>query len=110
MSKNDTGCLYLKLTSNGNLIGEFSSYGFVSTESALRVGRKKGQLNTFIGNYKSSWLEDTNAPFVDLTISKKSKKSSEETFALEWRKSGTTIYVGEAMLCDGMLVGYFKAA
>ena len=62
-----TGRFYFKQTDSGNLLGEFSnnSMSVNSTESADIV---KNEANAFIGDYKSSWIEDGEAELLNLKI------------------------------------------
>ena len=107
------GRFYLKKTSNGNLIGEFSHHSSVgnATESCdfreeeSREMRKDAN-DHYVGIYHSTWCESETAIFAVLTITKKNDK----IFTLEWRgKAGKIMFTGEGMLCDDILIGDYHS-
>jgi hypothetical protein len=99
------GRFYFKQTSNGNLLGEFSNSGSQSwTESADATG---STTCNFVGSYQSSWQESGASFFAELTIAPKA--NCHNLFSLEWKRSGTLIFKGEAMLCDDILVGDYQS-
>ncbi len=106
MDENLIGRFYFKLTSNGNLIGEFSnnfSTG-ISTESADSTNI----LGNYLGVYNSTWQEDGNAHFANLTISQKNATGN-TIFTLEWRENNNLTFIGEGMLCDNILIGNYQS-
>lgn len=67
---------------------------------------KKGTKGTdpFTGQYSTVWLEKSGSPeFGDLEITKKTS----DIFSLKWSNPKQN-YAGEAMIVDGLLVGWFK--
>lgn len=100
------GRFYFKLTSNGNLIGEWSNRKSKQsqTESCDLRGKPTGN---YLGKYDSTWLEDGKPQFAVLTITR--KQGSTSLFALDWKnKAGELIYQGEGMLCDCILIGDYR--
>jgi hypothetical protein len=104
------GRFFFQKTDNGNLIGEYSNNlgTGVSTESAdwIKGCEDKECANCkYHGTYHSSWLEGREPQFAELKISQ--KPGDPKLFKLEWRedKNPNPIYVGEGMLCDGILIG-----
>lgn len=109
------GRFYFKLTSNKNLLGEFSNQDGACqknyTESAVRIS--KGNDAPFIGIYRSTWWEETsNAPaLAELKI--ENRQDRDGAYRLEWRyikgenAESKPYFTGEAMLCDGMLIGNY---
>jgi len=117
------GRFYFKLTTNGNLLGEYSnddcrcSY----TEAANRILPSDEALpllsgSNFPGHFVSTWYEvrDKGSVTADLVI--KPKQSCLGIFTLVWKeiKNGATpngkLFEGEAMLCDETLIGNYWAA
>ncbi len=99
------GRFYFKKTCNGNLIGEFSNdHGpDVSTESCDLIGSSNG----YIGKYHSTWQEKEESLFANLTIE---KKGSSHLFALNWSRDDHSVFVGEGMMCDEILIGNYQSA
>jgi len=100
------GRFYFKKTDSGNLIGEFSNNHHnlrPSTESAdLLV---ESQQDGFIGVYHTTWQEG-GIPFIaELHIS--AKNENRLILSLQWCIRGKSAFEGEAMLCDGMLIGNY---
>ena len=99
------GRFFFKKTDNGNLIGEFSNYQDprIYAESADLI--EGCDDCSFLGKYHSSWLDDSKPQFAELKIYR--KVGACKIFTLEWREkmNPNPIYVGEGMLCDGILVG-----
>lgn len=104
---NSNGRFYFKLTSNGNLIGEFSnsSSKAIQTESARRVS---GNSQEYVGTYYACWLENKRQEFGELFIAFK-PNTNNSIFSLIWKdkKNTTTIFEGEGMLCDDILIGNY---
>lgn len=110
------GRFYFKLTSNGNLLGEYSNNDQNClrslTESARRLAFESKDQG-FVGNYISAWYEDIDhqAVSADLVISLKPR--CENIFLVRWtpREGEETsikcIFFGEAMIGEGMLVGNY---
>jgi hypothetical protein len=114
MAKKVNGRFYFKKTDNGNLIGEFSNNqdDNIYTESADLIkscANKECANCKYHGTYHSSWQEECEALFAELEISP--KKGSAQLFTLEWFRKDSSdshkelIFVGEGMLCDGILFG-----
>ena len=116
------GRFFFQKTDNGNLIGEFSNNldPNISTESA---DCKKGCENKecvdckWHGTYHTSWQEECDALFAELKIFH--KKGSAKLFSLAWCRNNippnnippiqkNLIFVGEGMLCNGMLIGDYR--
>jgi len=99
------GRFYLKKTSNGNLVGEFSNdYGLYTESADWEDGCN---INKFEGTYHSTWREGTNSRYAKLEI-----KYEEFTklFNLSWEtKRNTSNFEGKAMLRDGILVGDYES-
>lgn len=99
------GRFYFKKTSNGNLIGEFSSNmdSKIYTESADK--KRKSNSSSFLGKYLSTWLNYNDPIIADLDISYKYIRKS-TVYKLKWKIIGDNIiYQGEGMLCDDILIG-----
>ena len=99
------GRFYFKKTDSGNLIGEFSNQTSFnnSTESADLISSS----TSFEGEYNSTWQEDGKPCFAKLFIRPKSKKHK-NIFSLEWHDHEKTIYWGEALVSDGILIGDYR--
>lgn len=98
------GRFYFRLTTSGNLLGEFSNNlsNGNSTESADRVS---GNLNDFQGTYLSSWQENGTVLFADLTIS---IKHAPNIFSLVWARNNKDIFWGEGFIIGDLLVGDYR--
>jgi hypothetical protein len=102
------GRFYFKQTSNDNLIGEFSNNKAddIYTESAdLRKGTK-GRI-PFIGTYDSTWQVNESPNYAKLII-ENNHRPNPQIYSLTWTQKDKTIYRGEAMLCDGILIGDYR--
>ena len=100
------GHFYFRLTSNGNLIGEYSNDGLngASTESAGRVlvEGESNRLHSFIGLFDTCWLEDKTSKYAQLEI----EAVKYGMFSLTWKnKKRDTLYRGKGMIVDGILIG-----
>ena len=108
-----TGSFYFKRTDTGNLIGEYLNNHIQESrpESALRDSKDKG--TSFPGVYISTWFEPDNLPAqgdpVVMNLKIEATPSSPCHFSLAWTPPGefTPHYEGQAMFCDGMLVGHY---
>lgn len=103
------GWFYLKKTTTGNLIGEFSNndLNIVLTECANLIN---SEANSFIGEYNSVWSESNTSDRYRLKIYLKSNSSS--IYKLEWRNennNNTLVYQGEGFLVDGFLIGRYES-
>jgi hypothetical protein len=99
------GRFYFKRTTNKNLVGEFSnnkSGNAISTESADLI---EGTNDNYFGKYNSTWQENGKPLFAILTISP--KNSNPKLFLLDWSRNGKSIFLGEGMLCDDILIGNY---
>lgn len=112
------GTFYFKLTTAGQLLGEYSNADTprARPECAFRDEESKGAARTtFAGTYTSVWYEPTNggvAVTTKLTIEPKSEPADPMTqFTLTWTEvaSGTDMFQGEAMLNDGLLIGHYHS-
>ena len=101
-----TGRFYFKQTDSGNLIGEFSNNKMIvnSTESADIV---KIKVNVFIGDYKSSWIENGEVELLNLRIE---LKTNTKIYKLIWFKANAEepAFWGEGFLVDKMLIGNYQ--
>lgn len=99
------GRLYFRLTASGNLIGEFSNQISTgnTTESADRI---TGHSSTFIGDFRSTWLDDNEPVFATLRI--QAKEGTINIFSLSWQINGSQSFVGEAIVVDGLLIGDYR--
>jgi hypothetical protein len=104
MSEKIIGRFYLKKTSNGNLVGEFSNDHDtrISTESCDLMGNAAG----YFGEYHSTWQENGQSHFAKLTIS----PNGPHLFALKWCSGTSDIFVGDGMMCDEILIGNYQSA
>jgi len=116
------GRFFFKKTDNGNLIGEFSNNQDtasskpgtgISTESADRIyGCEERECVNFSyhGTYRSTWQDEEGSHLAKLKITPK-KTRPKTQYSLEWceGKDLTDLtFVGEGMLCDGMLIGDYR--
>lgn len=106
MAKRISGRFYLKKTSNGNLVGEWSNDhdAQVFSESADLIEPDRTG-DVYLGHYFSTWQENGESRFATLTIYRRSGRGS--LFALEW--SGSSNFLGEGMLCDEILIGNYRS-
>jgi len=97
------GSFYFRLTTNGNLMGEFMNNlsQQMATESADVIGE---QNDNFIGDYQSTWF-DGNAQTMRLSITQKAHTFN--IFRLVWSDDTATHFVGEAFLSNEMLIGVY---
>jgi hypothetical protein len=107
MASTIIGRFYLKKTSNGNLIGEFSNdhSNDISTESCDLRGIADG---SYPGAYYSTWQEGGKPLFANLTIAQQ-PEGNNRLFSLEWSRDGACIFQGAGMLCDNILVGDYRS-
>jgi hypothetical protein len=98
------GRFYFKQTTNENLIGEFSNHqsSDIYTESADLIGSANG----YMGEYYSTWRENVNPRFANLTIK---PGRTNKLFTLEWKQNGILTFIGEGMLCDKILIGDYES-
>jgi hypothetical protein len=105
------GRFYLKRTSNGNLVGEWSNHSEdgIFTESAdLQTTQSTKE---FVGVYLSTWQENGVPIFTHLTIN---LIGNTKKYHLEWTDpnlppGSIPKFRGEGMICDGILIGdYFQ--
>ena len=107
------GRFYLKLTANGNLLGEWSnsdpSCDRCFTEAANRTGEVDAgsdrEVSRFVGDYVSVWSETlTDGVACPLEIRLHGQKQG--VFTVVWQGR----FRGEAMLCDdNILVGDYRS-
>ncbi|MCL1864609.1 MAG: hypothetical protein FWF73_02225 [Spirochaetes bacterium] len=101
------GQFYLKETSNGNIVGEFSnnlSDGIYSMSGDLLDGE-----GGFIGTYRVTWREKNEGIFTYLNISY--LYDNNKLFKLTWTDSKKKeLFEGEGMLCDDALIGNYRSS
>lgn len=108
-----TGRFYFKLTSGGNLLGEYSNSLSMhsSTEAADRVAEAPNpadrQLSRFVADYISVWHESVSS-FTHSTLVIRPKSECSGIFTVNW--TGPAKFKGEAMLCDDVLIGDYRPA
>ena len=106
LSQQIIGRFYFKRTQNGNLIGEFSNNVILRTltESADIID----PLDGFRGKYHTTWQEDGDSIFANLTIGFKDGTGN-SIYQLSWTtKDGTLMFLGEGFLVDGILIGDYR--
>lgn len=101
------GRFYLRLTTSGNLIGEFSNNTSKtnSTESADRQGVDP---KCFVGQFYSTWREESVPDSAELTI--EPKKGTVNIFTLKWMVGDNPKFFGEGFLAEGLLIGDYHSA
>lgn len=101
MEEEFVGSFYFDITSNGNLVGEFSNNKsiIIQTESA-NVINKKGK--PFEGTFISTWF-DSKLNRAKLTVEVFGCK-----FKLTWTETNNQDYYGEGFLKGNILIGYYK--
>ncbi|UJS26007.1 hypothetical protein [Thiothrix winogradskyi] len=109
------GRFYFELTTNYNLIGEYSSnYSQHSEpESASRIyyeGEDKNNKSyDFIGDYLTIWQEDGSAIIANLKIIE--KPNCTNIYSLLWSSTtdqNTIYFTGEAMLYRNSIIGDYR--
>jgi len=108
MDQKIIGNFYYKLTSNGNLLGEFTNQlnQDIYSESADLI--QQGSVE-FEGDYRSTWFESNDAQLLELRIKAKQPLHFRK-YELEWVDEADTnkiIFQGEGFVVDGLLIGYF---
>lgn len=108
------GRFYFKLTDAGNLIGEYSNNVAkgIRTESAIRNSFVELKHRDFTGIYTSAWFEPDPTACIAATLSISLKPNCPGQYQLEWThlEQPRKIFLGEAMLCDGILIGNYWSA
>jgi hypothetical protein len=108
------GRFYFKITSNGNLLGEYDDeeMTYTGTESAVRLDQGISNKTTlsFLGEFATCWLENNKTPqFAKLLITeKKNSNPNSNLFELKWTMDNKKKFEGEGMLCDNILIGSYK--
>lgn len=97
------GSFYFRLTSNGNLLGEYTNNQSttVVTESADLRGK---QNESFVGEYQTTWFDGSGQTML-LTINLKNVNLN--ILHLKWSVNETTYFVGEGFINDGILLGWY---
>jgi hypothetical protein len=101
-----TGRFYFRLTTSGNLLGEFSNNGMDGNdaESANRIGVIS---NSFLGQFDATWYEENQAQHLILHII--AKPNTTNIFSLTWSDSRNQIrFWGEGFIVDGLLIGDYR--
>jgi hypothetical protein len=93
------GNFYLKQTSSGNLLGEYTNTvnEEIFTENARPIN---GGSSTFAGEYNTSWLEGNKD---DPHKSKLIIKAEGNKYKLEW----SNLFWGQGFVVDGILIGFY---
>jgi hypothetical protein len=108
------GRFYFKLTESGNLLGEYSNQFMVRNDPECS-SRTEGDILSFCGEFISTWQEDVGPVEAHLVISTRAANPSKcGNYSLKWSElskgiKGKEVFVGEAMLSDGMLIGNYWA-
>lgn len=99
------GRFYFRLTSSGNLVGEFSNNLSVrnSTESADRT---QGNITSFLGKYQSTWHEGGQSELLTLSII--TKPNAQNIFSLTWSDANGPNFWGEGLIAEGLLIGDYR--
>jgi len=101
------GRFYFKITPSGNLIGEYSHRNPSSQGSFAEAATRSSPGSSWVGDYRTVWCEgpSNSAESAYLKIT----QSASGVFSVLWCESlqpnAKVIFDGEAILCDGMLVG-----
>lgn len=102
------GRFYFRQTANGNLLGEYShrtsKSRSVYAEAATRTAGVKG----WIGEYRTVWREEPNFTPSSALLKISHAEGSASLFQVRWfdeRNPGRLLFEGEAMECEGNLVG-----
>lgn len=105
------GNFYFKLTTAGNLLGEYSNSDTprARPECAFRDDNVlQEERQTFEGTFTSTWYEPDSGSAEVVTLTITPRGGTTGGFDLTWSaKNGRTAYSGEAMLNDGQLVGKY---
>lgn len=106
------GRFYFKLTSNGNLVGEYSHRDPSSqrcyAEAATRTS--PGGIG-WCGEYRTTWCEGPSFEVVSAWL--KIEAVTAQIFVVRWldgKDQNQPLFYGEAMICDGILMGDYSAA
>ena len=114
-SEKAQGRFYFKLTTSGNLLGEYSNQLMARNEPECS-SRVHGELSSFCGEFISTWQEDEGPASARLVIGTKAANPNKcGIYSLKWfehPKEGADqlSFEGEAMLSDGMLIGNYWSA
>jgi len=107
------GRFFFKLTTNGNLIGEYSNNKSTRcvTEAANRIFAVEDaeQITqfSFEASYESVWRESANNG-VCSNLKVEGKKGCPGIYSLVWKAlNGKVQFEGEGMLCDDVLIGNY---
>lgn len=108
------GRFYLRQTVNGNLSGEYSNDDSLHSMPECCCNKTAGASNcqpaTFVGRYRSTWIEDPNYMTVSADLEIDLKPKASQIFDLKWIDpvSSKTLFRGQAMLAEGgILVGNY---
>jgi hypothetical protein len=107
------GRFYFKKTANGNLIGEYSNRDPASARSYAEAATRIACGSEWVGDYTTTWCEAPKNECVSARLEIEAKPDCVGIFSLRWRPTsvpnGKEMFVGEAMLCDDMLVGDYTS-
>lgn len=109
------GRFYFKLTSNGNLIGEFSNdHPTITRSHTESADRITSGVDPFEGDYFSTWHEQGQAQAELSKLIIKTKSGCHNLYTVIWEEFPSTNtpikirFKGEAMLCDNILIGNYR--
>ena len=99
------GSFWLRLTSSGNLIGEFTNNANTRIFSESADAVEPVDLESFEGDYISTWQEDRAPLGANLKITQAGQK-----FNLIWTRidNGSIIFRGEGFLVGDLLIGHYE--
>ena len=106
-----TGNFILQITTNGNLLGEYTNTESlrVCVEAAQRNPDGGGDKSKFLGSYRSIWIEESETVLsANLVIMQ--KPGSDELFELRWSRSeGNHDFSGEGFISGDNLIGSYQS-
>lgn len=108
------GRFYFKRTDAGNLHGEYSNKGSITPDveaAQMKLTSLSNSKYPFIGKYFATWTETSSSGITtvssDLEI--KLKDGVNNLFSVMWTTRGTTLFLGEGMIVDGILIGDYQS-
>lgn len=108
------GRFYFRITSNGNLTGEFSNdrNNAVQTESADRFSDRPSDFKSpeaFLGEYHSTWIEGPPDFPMHAILVIAQNKPNPQIFELVWTgQNRNVIFRGQGMIAEGLLIGNYQ--
>jgi hypothetical protein len=107
------GNFYFKLTDAGNLIGEYSNADTDRSRPESAWRKCPVDKPSFDADYVATWYEPGSKAGEVAELQITLKNGSVGIFELVWselKEPNKAIYRGQAMCCDGMLVGNYQSA